>query len=156
MATKKRAKTDLLVNRYVVRVDAATASWLEKEAKATGHYSPADFIREIVKRERAGKNTAFEGLEASISATLLAQSAEIERMQGTSYAAFAAVMGLAQMFLQTVLPPTREAKAVLDANLKARTNKFLQEIGMGMKGPYAVALQNFLGEEEGEDDGNEG
>jgi hypothetical protein len=66
----------------------------------------------------------------------------------TSYASFAAVMGLANLFLQTLLPPTREAKQVLDANHQRRLNAFLKEVGISMKGKWADALQDLAAESE--------
>jgi Arc/MetJ-type ribon-helix-helix transcriptional regulator len=151
MASKKRIRTDLLQERYTVRLDRATHLWVEEQAK-NGHYkSGQDFIRELVKKERSGKNSAFEGLEDSILATLNAQTRELEQTQATSYASFAAVMGLANLFLQTHMPPTREAKQVIDANHRRRLDAFLKEVGIGMKGPWADALQD-LAAENGEDE----
>ncbi len=148
MATKKRIRTDLLQDRYTVRLDRATHLWVEEQAKRRHHKSGQDFIRDLVKRERSGKTSAFQGLEESIVATLTAQTAEIERAQVTSYAGFASVIGLANLFLQTLLPPTREAKQVLDANHQRRLNTFLKEVGIGMKGTWADALQDLAAESE--------
>lgn len=153
MTTKKRIRTDLLQHRYTVRLDQATFDWVAGKAKEGGFRSGQDFIRELVKRERAGNTDAFNGLEARIAATLVAQSAVIERIQRTGFANFAAVMNLANLFLQTLLPPTREARQVLDANYKKRFDKFIQELGMEMKGRWANALQDFETEmEEDADD----
>jgi hypothetical protein len=152
MPPKKRERTDLLVHRYTVRLDRATHEWVESQAKKAGHATGHEFIRELVKRERTGTTDAFLGLEERIAATLVAQSVEIERMQLTSYASFAAVMNLANLFLSTLLPPTREAKQVLDANHKQRLDKFIKELGMEMKGRWANALQDFAAEAEEEGD----
>jgi len=131
-----------------VRLDRATHLWVEEQAK-NGHYkSGQDFIRELVKRERSGRNSAFDSLEDSIVATLNAQTRELEQTQATSYASFAAVMGLANLFLQTLMPPTREAKQVIDANHKRRLEAFLKEVGIGMKGTWADALEDLAAESE--------
>jgi Arc/MetJ-type ribon-helix-helix transcriptional regulator len=152
MTTKKRVRTDLLQRRYTVRLDQATADWVEEQAKSGGYKGGQDFIRELVKRERSGTNDAFLGLEERIAATLVAQTSQIEGMQATGYANFAAVMSLANLFLETLLPPTREARQVLDANHKARLDKFIKALGMDMKGKWANTLQDFAAEMEEEAD----
>ncbi len=143
MPAKTRIRTDLLQSRYTVRLDQATFDWVSKQAKEGGYRSGQDYIRELVKRERSGTTDAFRGLEERIAATLVSQTTEIDRMQRTSFANFAAVMNLANLILQTLLPPTREAKQVLDGNYKQRLDKFLQEMGIEMKGRWANVHQDL-------------
>jgi hypothetical protein len=146
----KRDITMRMVHRHVVRLNQANHNWVELQAKAAGLSSSQQYIRQLIERERTGTSSALVSLEDRLGALIEKQSSELSSTQLTAFLTFAATMALAQTLFQTILPPTREARQVLDANLKARMDKFIQTVGIDMKGKWATTLQSLVEEAQNE------
>jgi hypothetical protein len=146
MPSKARVRTDLKDRRYTVRVDEATQLWIEHQAAAGGSKGGQDFIRRVLKREKSGRNAAFDSLESKLAATLDRQAQALETVRNEGLANHATILALAQLILCTVPLPGKDNRLILEANFAKRYAEFLQSVGIGLRTTFAESLQQLIEE----------
>ena len=116
--------------------------------KQGGFSSRSAFIRAAIERELAGRESGVEAAEQRIAASLDRMSREIRNLRLGQQALFAFVDVLAKTLLTCVPEPARDAYDQAVARGKARYDRFLKSVGMGMVGDSQTAMTELLGHGE--------
>jgi predicted transcriptional regulator len=121
-----------------VRLDADLNGRVEETAKERGFGSPSAFIREAIKRSVSEQETATNGVEERIAASINRAVAEIRKVRRAQQAAFAFADAEVKMLLTCIAEPPKDAYDQAVARGKLRYDRFLKSVGIGMVGHYAA------------------
>jgi Arc/MetJ-type ribon-helix-helix transcriptional regulator len=128
-----------------LRYDAKFHDQIESAAKRGGFASRSAFIRAAIERELAGRESGVDAAEQRIAATLDRMAREIRNLRLGQQALFAFVDVLAKTLLTCVPEPPKEVHDQAVARGKARYDRFLKSVGIGMAGDSDAAMKELLG-----------
>lgn len=127
-----------------VRLDADLNSRVEQAAKQRGFANASTFIREAIERSVSDQESASNGVEERIAASIDRAMAEIRKVRRVQQAAFAFADAQVKMLLTCIAEPPKEAYEQAIARGKLRYDRFLKSVGMGMAGDSADAMRELL------------
>ena len=128
------------VTHYGLRYDAELDNRIEAATKQGGFSCSSAFIRAAIERELAGRESGVDVAEQRIAASLDRMAREIRNLRLGQQALFAFVDVLAKTFLTCVPEPPREVHHQAVARGKARYDRFLKSVGIGMVGDSGAAM----------------
>jgi hypothetical protein len=128
-----------------LRYDADLNNRIEAAAKKGGFSCGSAFIRGAIERELAGRESDVDAAEERIAASLDRISREIRNLRLGQQALFAFVDVLAKTLLTCVPEPPRDVYDQAVARGKARYDRFLKSVGVGMVGNSEAAMKELLG-----------
>jgi hypothetical protein len=128
-----------------LRYDTDLNNRIETATKTGGFSSPSAFMRVAIERELAGRESGVDAAEQRVAASLDRMAREIRNLRIGQQALFAFVDVLAKMLLTCVPEPPRDVHDQAVARGKARYDKFLKSVGMGMVGDSQAAMAELLG-----------
>ena len=128
-----------------LRYDAELNNRIEAAAKKGGLSCGSAFIRGAIERELAGRESDVDAAEERIAASLDRMGREIRNLRLGQQALFAFVDVLAKTLLTCVPEPPRDVYDQAVARGKARYDRFLKSVGMGMVGDSEAAMKELLG-----------
>jgi Arc/MetJ-type ribon-helix-helix transcriptional regulator len=117
---------------------------VEQAAKAGGFSSPSAFIRAAIERELAGREQGLDETEQRIAASLDRVARELRSVRLRQQAEFAFVDALVKTLLTHLAELPRDAYDQAVARGKARYERFLKSVGMGMAGDSQTAMTELL------------
>jgi Arc/MetJ-type ribon-helix-helix transcriptional regulator len=118
---------------------------IQVAVKQGGFSCSSAFIRAAIERELAGRESGVDAAEQRIAASLDRMAREIRNLRLGQQALFAFVDVLAKTLLTCVPEPPKDAHDQAVARGKARYDRFLKSVGMGMVGDSQAALSELLG-----------
>jgi hypothetical protein len=127
-----------------LRYDAELNNRIEAATKQGGFSCSSAFIRAAIERELAGRESGVDVAEQRIAASLDRMAREIRNLRLGQHVLFAFVDVLAKTFLTCVPEPPREVHDQAVARGKARYDRFLKSVGIGM-GDSRAAMTELLG-----------
>jgi Arc/MetJ-type ribon-helix-helix transcriptional regulator len=136
-----------MANLTVYRGVKLTQELTEKLEAATaekGFTSPSAFIRSAIENELTSRKPVFDESEQRIVATIERLAQEMRKMSTGQQALFAFVDSLTKTLLMCVPEPSGEAYAQAVARAKARYERFIRNVGMGMAGESRAALAELV------------
>ena len=123
-----------------LRLDDHVIRRIESASQKGGYSSSSAFLRAVIERELiAPEGTGGDGAN-QIVATLDRVAREIRGMRLGQQALFAFVDALTKTILTCVPEPPRDAREQAVARAKARYDRFLKSVGLGMNGDSQAAL----------------
>ena len=128
-----------------LRYGADLNSRIEAAAKKGGFSSGSAFMRAAIERELTGRESDVDAAEERIAASLDRMGREIRNLRLGQQALFAFVDVLAKTLLTCVPEPPRDVYDQAVARGKARYDRFLKTVGMGMVGDSEAAMKELLG-----------
>ena len=128
-----------------LRYDAELNNRVEAAAKKGGFSCGSAFIRAAIERELVGRESDVDAAEERIAASLDRVGREIRNLRLGQQALFAFVDVLAKTLLTCVPEPPRDVYDQAVARGKARYDRFLKSVGMGMVGDSEAAMKELLG-----------
>jgi hypothetical protein len=128
-----------------LRYDADLNNRIEAAAKKGGFSCGSAFIRAAIERELAGRESDVDAAEERIAASLDRMGREVRNLRLGQQALFAFVDVLAKTLLTCVPEPPRDVYDQAVARGKARYDRFLKSVGMGMIGDSQAAMKELLG-----------
>lgn len=128
-----------------LRYDQKFHDRIDSAAKGGGFASRSAFIRAAIERELAGRESGVDAAEQRIAASLDHMAREIRNLRLGQQALFAFVDVLAKTLLTCVPEPPREVHDQAVARGKARYDRFLKSVGVGMVGDSDAAMKELLG-----------
>lgn len=128
-----------------LRYDSELNNRVEAAAKKGGFSCGSAFIRAAIERELAGRESDVDAAEERIAASLDRMGREIRNLRLGQQALFAFVDVLAKTLLTCVPEPPRDVYDQAVARGKARYDRFLKSVGMGMVGDSQAAMKELLG-----------
>jgi Arc/MetJ-type ribon-helix-helix transcriptional regulator len=128
-----------------LRYDAELNNRVEAATTQGGFSSRSAFVRAAIERELAGRESDVDAAEQRIAASLDRMAREIRNLRLGQQALFAFVDVLAKTFLTCVPEPPRDAQNQAVARGKARYDRFLKSVGIGMVGDSGAAMKELLG-----------
>jgi hypothetical protein len=141
MATVRKQKAVT----HGLRYNAELSNRIAAATKQGGFSCSSAFIRAAIERELAGRESGVDAAEQRIAASLDRMAREIRNLRLGQQALFAFVDVLAKTLLTCVPEPPRDAYAQAVARGKARYDRFLKSVGMGMVGDSQAAMTELLG-----------
>jgi Arc/MetJ-type ribon-helix-helix transcriptional regulator len=127
-----------------LRVSKALAKRIE-EAVATGGYQSASaFMRMAIEREIAGRDVGVDDVEKRIAASLDRVGRELRSVRLRQQAEFAFLDALVKTILTHLVELPRDTYDQAVARGKARYDRFLKSVGMGMNGDSQAAITELL------------
>jgi Arc/MetJ-type ribon-helix-helix transcriptional regulator len=123
-----------------LRLDEHLIARIEATAKKGGYSSSSAFLRALIERELAAVDRGAGDGDDRIVATLEHVAREIRGMRLGQQALFAFVDTLTKTILTCVPEPPRGAREQAVVRAKARYDRFLKTVGMGMNGDSQAAL----------------
>jgi hypothetical protein len=131
-----------------LRYDAEMINRIEAAAKKGGFTCGSAFIRAAIERELAGRESGVNAAEERIAASLDRMAREIRNLRLGQQALFAFVDVLAKTLLTCVPEPPRDVYDQAVARGKARYDRFLKIVGMGMVGDSQAAMKELLSRDD--------
>ena len=128
-----------------LRYDAELNNRVEAAAKKGGFSCGSAFIRAAIERELVGRESDVDAAEERIAASLDRVAREIRNLRLGQQALFAFVDVLAKTLLTCVPEPPRDVYDQAVARGKARYDRFLKSVGVGMVGDSEAAMKELLG-----------
>jgi hypothetical protein len=128
-----------------LRYDADLNNRIEAAAKKGGFSCGSAFIPAAIERELAGRESDVDAAEERIAASLDRMGREVRNLRLGQQALFAFVDVLAKTLLTCVPEPPRDVYDQAVARGKARYDRFLKSVGMGMIGDSQAAMKELLG-----------
>jgi len=128
-----------------LRYDAELNNRIEAAAKKGGFSCGSAFMRAAIERELAGRESDVDAAEQRIAASLDRMAGEIRNVRLGQQALFAFVDVLAKTLLTCVPEPPSDVQHQAVARGKARYDRFLKSVGIGMVGDSEVAMKELLG-----------
>lgn len=123
-----------------LRLDEHLIARIEAAAQKGGYSSSSAFLRALIERELSAVDRGAGDGDDRIVATLERVAREIRGMRLGQQALFAFVDALTKTILTCVPEPPRDAREQAVARAKARYDRFLKSVGMGMNGDSHAAL----------------
>ena len=127
-----------------LRYDAELNNRIEAATKQGGFSCSSAFIRAAIERELAGRESGVDAAEQRIAASLDRMAREIRNLRLGQHVSFVFVDALAKTFLTCVPEPPRDVHDQAVARGKARYDRFLKSVGIGM-GDSRAAMTELLG-----------
>ena len=127
-----------------LRINPELKNRIDGTIKRGGFSNRSAFIRTAIERELAGRDSGVDAAEQRIAASLDRAAREIRSLRLGQQALFAFVDVLAKTFLTCVPEPPRDAQDQAVARAKARYDRFLKSVGMGMVGDSQAAMAELL------------
>jgi Arc/MetJ-type ribon-helix-helix transcriptional regulator len=128
-----------------LRYNAELQNRIEAATKRGGFTSHSAFIRAAIERELSGRESDVEAAEQRIAASLDRTAREIRNLRLGQQALFSFVDVLAKTLLTCVPETPRDVHDQAVARGKARYDRFLKSVGMGMVGDSEAAMKELLG-----------
>jgi hypothetical protein len=128
-----------------LRYNAELSQRIAAATKQCGFSCSSAFIRAAIERELAGRESGVDAAEQRIAASLDRIAREVRNLRLGQQALFAFVDVLAKTLLTCVPEPPRDAYDQAVARAKARYDRFLKSVGMGMVGDSQAAMTELLG-----------
>ena len=123
-----------------LRLDEHLIARIERASQNGGHSSGSAFLRALIERGLPDLDRGAADGDDRIVATLERVAREIRGMRLGQQALFAFVDALTKTILTCVPEPPRDAREQAVARAKARYDRFLKSVGMGMNGDSQAAL----------------
>lgn len=117
---------------------------IQLATKSGGFSNPSAFIRAAIERELAGRESGVDASEDRIAASLDRIVREIRGVKLGQQALFAFVDALVKSLLTCVPEPPRDVYDQAVARGKARYDRFLKSVGVGMLGDSQAAMEELL------------
>jgi hypothetical protein len=127
-----------------LRFDEKHVAEIAKAARDGGFASPSAFIRAAVERELKGQESNLDQTELRVTASLDRVARELRGVRLGHQALFAFVDSLAKTLLTCVPEPPPDSYNQAVARGKARYDRFLKSVGMGMAGDSQTALTELV------------
>jgi Arc/MetJ-type ribon-helix-helix transcriptional regulator len=127
-----------------LRFDEKHVAEIAKAARDGGFASPSAFMRAAVERELKGQESNLDETELRVTASLDRVARELRGVRLGHQALFAFVDSLAKTLLTCVPEPPPDSYNQAVARGKARYDRFLKSVGMGMAGDSRAALTELV------------
>ena len=127
-----------------LRVNKVLAKRIEEAATKGGYPSASAFMRAAIERELAGRDAEVESAEKRIAASLERVARELRGVRIRQHAEFAFLDALVKTMLTHLPEMPRDAYDQAVARGKARYERFLKSVGMGMNGDSQFAIQELM------------
>ena len=118
---------------------------IEVATKQGGFSNPSAFIRAVIERELAGRESGVDVAEERIAATLDRVLREIRNMKLAQKALFAFVDSLVKTLLTCLAEPPSDVYDQAVARAKLRYGRFLKSVGANMAGDSHAAMTELMG-----------
>src|SRR5215831_14364048 len=122
-----------LVSRGL-RFDKKRLAEIAKAARDGGYSNQSAFMRAAIERELRGRENDLDGTEVRVAASLDRVARELRGVRLGHQALFAFVDSLAKTLLTCIPEPPPDGYAQAVARGRARYDRFLKSVGVGMAG----------------------
>lgn len=127
-----------------LRLDQSSLTRIEKAAKDGGFSTPSAFMRAAIERELSGRESTMDETERRIVASLDRFARELRSVRLRQQAEFAFLDALVKTMLTHLVELPKDAYEQAVARGKARYERFLKSVGMGMNGDSQAAMTELM------------
>ncbi len=132
-----------LVSRGL-RFDRKRLGEIAKAARDGGYANQSAFMRAAIDRELRGREHELDETEVRVAANLDRVAKELRGVRLGHQALFAFVDSLAKTLLTCISEPPADGHRQAVARGRARYDRFLKSVGVGMVGDSHAALSELL------------
>ena len=133
------------MRKRTIRLPEELVEQIQQQGKKRGFTTASAFMRAAIERELAGPETTSDGTEEHLAATVDRLAGELRRLRTGQQGLFAFLDALTKTVLTCLPEPSGEGHAQAVARAKARYERFLKSVGLGIAGDTQAALDELTG-----------
>jgi len=133
------------VRKRTIRLSEELVDQIRGQAKKRGFATASAFMRAAIERELSGSETTLDSTEERLAATIDRLAGELRRLRTGQQGLFAFLDALTKTVLTCLPEPSGEGHVQAVARAKARYERFLKSVGLGIAGDTQAALDELTG-----------
>ena len=131
------------MRKRTIRLSEELVEQIRQQGTKRGFTTVSAFMRAAIERELAGPETTIGGTEERLAATIDRLAGELRRLRTGQQGLFAFLDALTKTLLTCLPEPSGESHAQAVARGKARYERFLKSVGLGIAGDTQAALDEL-------------
>ena len=128
-----------------IRLSEELVGQIREQSKKRGFATTSAFIRSAIEKELAVSKNTSDATEERLAATIDRLAGELRRLRTGQQGLFAFLDALTKTVLTCLPEPSGENHAQAVARAKARYERFLKSVGIGIAGDTLAALDELTG-----------
>ena len=133
------------MRKRTIRLSEELVGQIREQSKRRGFTNASAFMRAAIEKELSGSDTTLDGTEERLAATIDRLAGELRRLRTGQQGLFAFLDALTKTVLTCLPEPSGEGHAQAVARAKARYERFLKSVGLGIAGHVQAALNELTG-----------
>jgi Arc/MetJ-type ribon-helix-helix transcriptional regulator len=133
------------VRKRTIRLSEELVDQIRDQSKKRGFTTASAFMRAAIERELSGPEIIRDVTEERLAATIDRLAGELRRLRTGQQGLFAFLDALTKTVLTCLPEPLGEGHAQAVARAKARYERFLKSVGLGIAGDTQAALDELTG-----------
>jgi len=133
------------VRKRTIRLSEELVDQIRGQAKKRGFATASAFMRAAIEKELSGSETTLDSAEERLAATIDRLAGELRRLRTGQQGLFAFLDALTKTVLTCLPEPSGEGHVQAVARAKARYERFLKSVGLGIAGDTQAALDELTG-----------
>jgi Arc/MetJ-type ribon-helix-helix transcriptional regulator len=133
------------MRKRTIRLSEELVGQIREQSKKRGFATASAFMRAAIEKELASPGATFDATEERLAATIDRLAGELRRLRTGQQGLFAFLDALTKTVLTCLPEPSGENYAQAVARAKARYERFLKSVGMGVAGDTQAALDELTG-----------
>ncbi len=133
------------MRKRTIRLPEELADQIREQSKKRGFTTASAFMRAAIERDLSGPETTRDVTEERLAATVDRLVGELRRLRTGQQGLFAFLDALTKTVLTCLPEPSGEGHAQAVARAKARYERFLKSVGLGIAGDTQAALDELTG-----------
>lgn len=133
------------MRKRTIRLSEELAGEIREQSKKRGFATASAFMRAAIEKELAGSGAAFDATEERLAASIDRLAGELRRLRTGQQGLFAFLDALTKTVLTCLPEPSGEDHAQAVARAKARYERFLKSVGVGIIADAQAALDELTG-----------
>lgn len=133
------------MRKRTIRLSEQLVAQIREQSKKRGFATASAFMRAAIERELTSTGTTFDFTEERLVATIDRLAGELRRLRTGQQGLFAFLGALTKTVLTCLPEPSGENHAQAVARAKARYERFLKSVGIGIAGDTQAALDELTG-----------
>ncbi len=133
------------MRKRTIRLSEELVDQIREQGKKRGFATASAFMRAAIEKELAGSGTTPDATEERLAATVDRLAGELHRLRTGQQGLFAFLDALTKTVLTCLPEPSGEGQARAVARAKARYDRFLKSVGLGIAGDTQAALDELTG-----------
>ncbi len=133
------------MRKRTIRLSEELVEHIREQSKKRGFATASAFIRSAIEKDLSGSATTLDGTEERLAATVDRLAGELRRLRTGQQGLFAFLDALTKTVLTCLPEPSGEGHAQAVGRAKARYERFLKSVGLGIAGDTQAALDELTG-----------
>lgn len=133
------------MKKRTIRLPEELVCQIREQSEKRGFATASAFMRAAIEKELAASGTTFDATEERLAASIDRLAGELRRLRTGQQGLFAFLDALTKTVLTCLPEPSGENQAQAVARAKARYERFLKSVGMGIAGDTQAALDELTG-----------